>query len=47
MLKQTREPFTEKEAARAQSGEGEEEKGRPVGGRRWDGCVVIAVILVY
>jgi hypothetical protein len=45
ILKQAREPFTAKEAERARSGQAEEEKGRPVGGRRWDGCVVIAVIL--
>jgi hypothetical protein len=43
--KQARGPFTAKEAERARGGQAEEEKGRPVGGRRWDGCVVIAVIL--
>jgi hypothetical protein len=45
ILKQARGPFTAKEAERARGGQAEEEKGRPVGGRRWDGCVVIAVIL--
>jgi hypothetical protein len=37
ILKQAREPFTAKEAERARSGQAEEEKGRPVGGGRWDG----------